>query len=107
MASVNASHLAARFYYEEAVAAVEVYGDGTFGVEEDSVVAPIGDPDWTLTCLVDGHYTDGPHTFRVVFHCQDESKDYSFPVFVDSERGVPVLITGPKKANGFCCGVGG
>ena len=53
--------------------------------EEDEILSPIGDPDWKLTCDIDGHYTDGPHTFRAVFHCQDGSKDYSFPVFVDAE----------------------
>jgi len=63
-------------------------------VEEDAILAPIPDPDWTLTCEIDGHYTDGPHTFRAVFHCQDGSKSYSFPVFVTAERGVPVLISG-------------
>ncbi|MEJ2722494.1 MAG: hypothetical protein P8181_15350, partial [bacterium] len=63
-------------------------------VEEDAIVAPIGDPDWTLTCVIDEHYTDGPNTYRAAFHCQDESKDFSFSVFVASERGVPVLITG-------------
>jgi hypothetical protein len=62
-------------------------------VEEDSIVAPIPAPDWTLTCHFDGHYTDGPHTFRAVFHCQDGSKSYSFSVFVTAERGVPVLIS--------------
>jgi len=63
-------------------------------VEQDSIVAPIPAPDWTLSCLFDEHYTDGPHTFRAVFHCQDGSKSYSFPVFVTAERGVPVLISG-------------
>jgi len=62
-------------------------------VEVDSIVTPIPDPDWTLTCEIDGHYTDGPHTFRAVFQCQDGSRSYSFPVFVTAERGVPVLIS--------------
>jgi len=62
-------------------------------IEEDSIIAPIPAPDWTLTCQIDGHYTDGPHTFRAVSYCQDGSKSYSFPVFVTAERGVPVLIS--------------
>jgi hypothetical protein len=64
-------------------------------VEEDSVVAPIPipNPDWTLTCVFNEHYTDGPHTFRVVFNCENGSKDYSYPVFVTADRNVPVAIT--------------
>jgi len=61
-------------------------------VEEDSIVAPIGDPDWTLACFFDGHFTDGPHTFRAVTYCQDGSKGYSFPVSVMATRSVAVLI---------------
>ncbi len=62
-------------------------------VEQDSIVAPIPVPDWTLRCQVDGHYTDGPHTFRIAVHCQDGSKDFSYPVFVTVERGVAVAIS--------------
>jgi hypothetical protein len=62
-------------------------------VEEDAIVAPIGDPNWMLSCQIDGHYTDGPHTFRVVFDCGNGSTSYSFPVFVTAQRSVPVLIS--------------
>jgi hypothetical protein len=62
-------------------------------IEEDAVVAPLPAPDWTLTCQFDEHFTDGPHVFRAVFHCQDGSKIPSFPAFVSSQRSMPVLIS--------------
>jgi hypothetical protein len=63
-------------------------------IPEDSVLAPLPEPTWTLTCVFDQHYTDGDHVFRAVFHGGDGSSGFSEPVTVTADRGVPVLIGG-------------
>jgi hypothetical protein len=72
---------------------LERYLEGMW-IPEDSVLAPLLDPTWTLTCVFDQHYTDGDHVFRAVFHSGDGSSGYSELVTVTADRGVPVLIGG-------------
>lgn len=71
-------------------------------IPEDSVLAPLPAPPWTLGCVFNEHYTDGDHVFRVVFHCLGGSSAASGSVTVVADRGVPVAIAGfePEYSNG-------
>jgi len=67
---------------------------GTIWIPEDSILAPLPTPPWTLTCDFDKHYTDGNHVFRVVLRCEEYSADMPSPsVTVVADRGVPVEPT--------------
>jgi len=64
---------------------------GEIWIPEDSILAPVPGPPWTLTCEFDEHYTDGEHVFRAVLRCEGfGSVDMLSPsVTVAANRGVP------------------
>lgn len=68
---------------------------GAIWIPEDSILAPVPNPVWTLTCDFDEHYTDGDHVFRAVLRCEGYvSVDMPSPsVTVVADRGVPVEPT--------------
>jgi len=72
---------------------LERYREGSW-IPEDSLLAPLPAPEWTLSCEFDEHFTDGEHVFRAVFHCADGSKGLSGTATVIADRGVPVGIQG-------------
>ena len=72
---------------------LERYREGLW-VPEDSLLAPLPAPTWTLSCDFDEHFTDGEHVFHAVFHCVDGSRQFSQTVTVIADRGVPVAIRG-------------
>ena len=72
---------------------LERYLEGTW-VNEDSLLAPLPAPEWTLSCEFDEHFTDGEHVFQAVLHCADGSKGISGTATVIADRGVPVGIQG-------------
>jgi hypothetical protein len=70
---------------------LERYRQGSW-IPEDSLVAPLPAPAWTLTCEMDQHFTDGEHIFHVVFHCGDGSRGVSQTATVLAARGVATAI---------------
>ena len=68
---------------------------GEIWIPEDSILAPVPGPPWTLTCEFDEHYTDGDHVFRAVLRCEGyASVDMPSPsVTVVADRGVPLEPT--------------
>jgi hypothetical protein len=59
---------------------------------EDSILAPLPAPPWTLSCGFDEHFTDGEHVFHAVTHCVGGSRGVSETATVIADRGVPVGI---------------